>query len=60
MKKEIITPQEAISKIKDGMTLMIGGFLGGGSPEILSMLWLRVTLRISPLLVMTPDFRIRE
>lgn len=33
MKKEIITPQEAISKIKDGMTLMIGGFLGGGSPE---------------------------
>ena len=33
MKKQIITPEVAISKIKDGMTLMIGGFLAGGTPE---------------------------
>jgi len=30
---KIITFKEAVSKIKDGMTLMIGGFLGNGSPE---------------------------
>ena len=32
MQKPIITPKEAISKIKSGMTLMIGGFLAAGSP----------------------------
>ena len=26
---------EAVSGIKDGMTIMVGGFLGTGSPEIL-------------------------
>ena len=30
---KIITFKEAVSKIKDGMTIMIGGFLGNGSPE---------------------------
>lgn len=32
MKKQI-EPKEAVSKIKDGMTVMIGGFLGNGMPE---------------------------
>ena len=31
MKKQIITAQEAASKIKDGMVLMIGGFMAAGS-----------------------------
>lgn len=30
--KPIITTEEVISKIKDGMVLMIGGFMAGGSP----------------------------
>lgn len=30
---EIITKQEAVSYIKDGMTLMVGGFLSNGTPE---------------------------
>jgi acetate CoA/acetoacetate CoA-transferase alpha subunit len=30
---KIISVKEAVSKIKDGMTIMIGGFLGNGSPE---------------------------
>lgn len=33
MKKQIITPEEAVSKIKDGMTLMIGGFMAAGTPK---------------------------
>jgi len=31
--KKIITPEEAVTYIKNGMTLMIGGFLGNGSPH---------------------------
>lgn len=31
--KKIITIEEAVSKIQNGMTLMIGGFLGAGSPH---------------------------
>lgn len=31
--KKIISIDEAVSKIKDGMTIMIGGFLGNGSPH---------------------------
>ncbi|MDO9591712.1 MAG: acetate CoA-transferase subunit alpha [Erysipelotrichaceae bacterium] len=31
--KKIISADEAASKIKDGMTIMIGGFLGCGTPE---------------------------
>ena len=30
---KIISVKEAVSKVKDGMTVMIGGFLGNGSPE---------------------------
>lgn len=33
MKKQIISAQEAASKIKDGMVLMIGGFMAAGSPK---------------------------
>jgi acetate CoA/acetoacetate CoA-transferase alpha subunit len=33
MKKQIITAQEAASKIKDGMVLMIGGFMAAGTPK---------------------------
>jgi len=39
MQKPIITPVEAVAKIKSGMTLMIGGFMAAGSPhEILKEL----------------------
>lgn len=31
--KNFITLQEAVAHIKDGMTVMIGGFLGNGMPE---------------------------
>ncbi|MBV7276406.1 3-oxoacid CoA-transferase subunit A [Clostridium sp. PL3] len=30
---KVITLDEAVSKIKDGMTIMVGGFLGNGSPH---------------------------
>ena len=33
MKNKIATVQEALTNIKDGMTVMIGGFLGNGTPE---------------------------
>jgi len=33
MQKPIITPEQAVAKIKTGMTLMIGGFLSAGSPN---------------------------
>ncbi len=35
MINKIMTPQEAVAGVKDGMTIMIGGFLATGSPEIL-------------------------
>lgn len=33
MEKKIIPVEEAVSKIKDGMVIMIGGFLAAGSPH---------------------------
>ncbi|MDR1834598.1 MAG: acetate CoA-transferase subunit alpha [Fusobacteriaceae bacterium] len=33
MKNKVITAKEAVSHIKDGMTVMIGGFLAVGTPE---------------------------
>ncbi|MGB0405520.1 MAG: CoA transferase subunit A [Fusobacterium sp.] len=33
MSKKIVTMEEAVSQIKDGMTIFIGGFLGVGTPE---------------------------
>ncbi len=33
MSKKIISIEEAVSKIKDGMTIMVGGFLGTGVPH---------------------------
>jgi acetate CoA/acetoacetate CoA-transferase alpha subunit len=35
MKKKIRTAKEAIEKIKDGHTIMVGGFMSTGTPEIL-------------------------
>lgn len=35
MINKILTPQEAVAGVEDGMTIMVGGFLGTGSPEIL-------------------------
>lgn len=35
MKSKIRTANEALAELKDGMTVMIGGFLGVGAPEIL-------------------------
>ena len=32
---KIITAEEAVAGVKDGMTIMIGGFLGTGTPEII-------------------------
>jgi acetate CoA/acetoacetate CoA-transferase alpha subunit len=33
MKNKIISVQEAAEKVKDGMTIMVGGFLANGTPE---------------------------
>lgn len=33
MKNKVISVEEAVSKIKSGMTIMIGGFLANGSPH---------------------------
>lgn len=33
MKNKVVTIEEAISHVKDGMTVFIGGFLGVGTPE---------------------------
>lgn len=33
--KKLSTIEEAIAKLEDGMTVMIGGFLGVGTPELL-------------------------
>jgi acetate CoA/acetoacetate CoA-transferase alpha subunit len=39
MQKPILTPAQAVAKIKSGMTLMIGGFLAVGTPnKILQLL----------------------
>jgi len=39
MQKPILTPAQAVEKVKSGMTLMIGGFLSAGSPhKILQLL----------------------
>lgn len=35
MINKVITADEAVAGVKDGMTIMVGGFLGTGSPEIL-------------------------
>ena len=35
MNKKLVSALEAISGIKDGATIMVGGFLGTGTPEIL-------------------------
>lgn len=35
MINKIITADEAVAGVQDGMTIMVGGFLGTGSPEIL-------------------------
>ena len=32
---KVITADEAVAGIEDGMTIMVSGFLGTGSPEIL-------------------------
>ncbi len=33
LRKEILSPKEAASKLKDGMTVMVGGFMTVGTPE---------------------------
>jgi 3-oxoacid CoA-transferase, A subunit len=35
MKNKIMTAQEAVAKIQDGATIMVGGFMACGTPEIL-------------------------
>ena len=35
MINKIMTPQQAVAGVEDGMTIMVGGFLATGSPEIL-------------------------
>ena len=35
MKNKIMTAQEAVADIKDGATIMVGGFMACGTPEIL-------------------------
>ena len=33
MKNKLVSMEEAVSHVKDGMTVFIGGFLGVGTPE---------------------------
>ena len=33
MRNKVVTMEEAVSHVKDGMTVFIGGFLGVGTPE---------------------------
>lgn len=35
MSNKIMTADQAVAGVKDGMTIMVGGFLGTGSPDIL-------------------------
>ena len=35
MCNKIVTADEAVAGVQDGMTIMVGGFLGTGSPEVL-------------------------
>ncbi|MFV0448320.1 MAG: CoA transferase subunit A [Vibrio sp.] len=35
LKKEILSPDQAVSHLKDGMTVMVGGFMTVGTPESL-------------------------
>ena len=35
MRNKIMTADEAVAGVKDGMTIMVSGFLGTGSPEVL-------------------------
>lgn len=35
MKSKIITADQAVAGVQDGMTIMVGGFLATGSPEVL-------------------------
>ena len=35
MKNKIMTPEEAVSRIQDGASIMVGGFMACGTPEIL-------------------------
>ena len=35
MINKIMTAKEAVAGVQDGMTIMVGGFLGTGSPEVL-------------------------
>ena len=35
MKDKVITAREAAALVKDGSTVMIGGFMANGSPELI-------------------------
>ena len=35
MKNKIMTAQEAVAGVPDGATIMVGGFMACGTPEIL-------------------------
>lgn len=35
MKKQLLTAGQAAEKVRDGMTVMVGGFMSNGTPEIL-------------------------
>lgn len=35
MINKIVSIEEAVDKVKDGMTIMVGGFLANGTPEVL-------------------------
>ena len=49
--KKLISVEEAVAKVKDGMTVMIGGFLSNGTPNAskFSMPW---SMNCSPTLVL--------
>ena len=50
MKKQV-TLQEAVDQIKDGMTIMVGGFLAVGAPTQIvdALVDLSVTIQLAPI-----------
>ena len=46
MKNKFISAKEAAALVKDGDFIMVGGFLGHGTPILSSRNWLTATSRI--------------
>jgi Acyl CoA:acetate/3-ketoacid CoA transferase, alpha subunit len=57
VKNKVITVERAVEMIPDGAVLMIGGFLGDGTPELLIDALVKSGKRTSPSLLMIQPFQ---